>query len=229
MVKWLAAGDLAALTHAQPADEPLALVADLRDPLILPLLRPAPTSSDYDDERRPGASDRGWFLARRAATRSLVALFTGCDADDVVIGYDGPGAPRVKSGSCHVSVSGRGPLAAIAIARDPIGIDLEIQHSDVEVIADVLHPEEMTALSALSGEPARRRFLEIWTAKEAFLKALGTGLNIDPATVVSRFEEDSSAALFLARDGVSAQASFHSAIFDGHAVIASCVRLPPHD
>jgi len=229
MVKWIKPADVPDLVPGKPAARTIALITDLRDPSILPLLRPAPTGSDYADERRPGASDRGWFLARRAVTRSLVAFFAGEAANDVIVGYDAPGAPRVKSGACHVSVSGRGPLAAMAVSHDPVGIDVEILHREVEIIADVLHEHEKAALTTLTGEQARRRFLEIWTAKEAFLKALGMGLNIDPATIEARFGEQDSAMLLQAQANVSARAAFHTETIGGCEIIAACVTLPRRD
>jgi len=57
-------------------------------------------------------------------------------------------------------------------------------------------PEERAALDALPpGEPRRRRFLELWTLKEAYVKALGRGI---AAAQLSSF------ALQLAPDAVDA-------------------------
>jgi phosphopantetheinyl transferase len=228
MVKWLEAADLAGLLNSQKTDEPWALVADLRDPRVLPLLRPPPTLSDYADERRPGASDRGWFLARRAATRSLAALFCGCETDGIVIGYDAPGAPRVASGACFVSVGGRGPFAAIAVGRHPVGIDFEMVTDEVDIIPDVLHDDEKASLALLTAEQARRRFLQIWTLKEAFLKALGSGLNVDPASVATVFSNDHATVLHR-QAPAGTKAFIRNAEISGFSFICACVELAPAD
>jgi phosphopantetheinyl transferase len=227
MVKWLEAADLAALQNSK-TDEPWALVADLRDPLVLPLLRPSPTSSDYADEQRPGASDRGWFLARRAATRSLAAMFCGCEPQAIVIGYDAPGAPRVASGACFVSVGGRGPFAAIAVAKHAVGIDFEIVTDEIDIIHDVLHEDEKASLALVSSEQARRRFLQIWTLKEAFLKALGSGLNIDPASVATVFSNDHATVLH-SQAPAGTKAFTRNAEISGFSFIGACVELAAAD
>jgi len=228
MVKWLEAADLARLRNSQKTDEPWALVADLREPLILPLLRPSPTSFDYADERRPGASDRSWFLARRAATRSLAAMFCGCEPEEIVIGYDAPGAPRVASSACFVSVSGRGPFAAIAVGRHPVGIDLEIVTDEIDIIHDVLHDDEKASFALLSAGEGRRRFLQIWTVKEAFLKALGSGLNIDPASVATVFSKDHVTVLH-SQAPAGTKAFTRNADISGFSFICACVELASAD
>lgn len=206
------------------------LVADLRDPALAPLLRPAPTPSDQADAVRPGASDRSGFQARRALTRSLVARISGQRVEDIVIGYDAPGAPRVKDAACEISVSGRGPFAAIALSRHPVGVDLEILHEDVEIVADVLHPVERHALRELSAAEARHAFIEIWTAKEAYLKALGSGLNINPSTVAIAIEGSNIRAI--AHDGgtrLREGAVLHTVLDGREIVVAAVVLANPKD
>jgi phosphopantetheinyl transferase len=228
MVKWLESVDLWGLKNSKKPEEPLALIADLRDPRIVPLLRPSPTSSDYADERRPGASDRGWFLARRAATRSLAAMFCGCNPEEIVIGYDAPGAPRVASGVCFVSVGGRGPFAAIVTGNHPVGIDFEMVTDEIDIIPDVLHDEEKASLALLTSEQARRRFLQIWTLKEAFLKALGSGLNVDPASVATAFSSD-HATILHSQAPAGTKAFIRNAEISGFSFICACVELAAAD
>jgi 4'-phosphopantetheinyl transferase len=54
----------------------------------------------------------------------------------------------------------------------------------------VLSPMELAALSALPPGDARyRRFFDLWTLKEAFLKALGIGLSVPLHQVEFRFHD----------------------------------------
>ncbi len=230
MIEWLTAESVQrAAVEPREYVTGRALVTDLRDPRILPLLRPAPTASDYADERRPGASDRSYFLARRAALRSLVALYAQCDADEVTIGYDAPGAPRVTlPQGCFVSVSGRGPYAALAVSSAPIGIDLEFMNRDVEVIDDVLHPAERAEIARLPNADRADRFLRIWTAKEAFLKAQGTGLTEDPARIRVEFAGEGIRNIMRENEGARqafAAGSFFDIRLDGQPMLAACVIL----
>ncbi len=70
----------------------------------------------------------------------------------------------------------------------------------------MLHPTEAAFLRALA--PAQRLvpFLELWTVKEAYLKARGSGLLIDPAKVAV------STVDWTVRDGGHAQALHRSSI-----------------
>ncbi len=223
-IRWLEADELA--TAAIAESDTCALVADLRNPLILPLLRPAPTASDYRDEARPGASDRAYFLARRAALRSLVGLCANCSGEAVHIGYDEPGAPRVKTpAGFFVSASGRGSLAALAVSPFPVGIDLEILHKDVEIVKSVLHRVERGELADLYDEHKRRQFLRIWTAKEAFLKAVGLGLNIDPAEVLIEFSDECIECIHYRGEADLLSGGVTRRFFSGVETVLACVTL----
>ncbi|MDF2119037.1 4'-phosphopantetheinyl transferase superfamily protein [Roseiarcaceae bacterium H3SJ34-1] len=184
-IEWLFPADLNALAPVHPGQAfARVLIADLRDPLALPLLRPAPRHGDYLDERRPAASDRTYFLARRSALRSLVAHCLDCPADAVEIAYNAGGAPQaVAPAACFVSVSGRGPAAVLAVSSLPVGVDFEPATEMVAPVADVLHADERTMLAGLDEAAQSQRFLQIWTAKEAYVKALGVGFNRDPADI----------------------------------------------
>jgi 4'-phosphopantetheinyl transferase len=48
---------------------------------------------------------------------------------------------------------------------------------------DVLGPNEQAALARLPAACQRRRFLELWTLKEAYVKARGTGFALRPECV----------------------------------------------
>jgi 4'-phosphopantetheinyl transferase len=65
------------------------------------------------------------------------------------------------------------------MAVGPVGVDLEgprqLRHS-LEVAARTFARSELELLARLSSGARPRRFLEIWTAKEAVLKASGSGL-----------------------------------------------------
>lgn len=61
-----------------------------------------------------------------------------------------------------------------------IGVDIEDTAQDIEAIEiarDFFHPIEYQEMLALSPPLQKRRFFQIWTAKEAFVKAVGRGLS----------------------------------------------------
>ena len=78
----------------------------------------------------------------------------------------------------------------------PLGIDLEpVDRAAclLECESSFCHPDEIVALPAQPADRARQ-LLRIWTAKEAILKALGTGLTHPPEAVTIRFEGDTGRA-----------------------------------
>ncbi len=168
-----------------------ALVVDLEDPVLAPLLDLAPTPRDIADERGKLAGPRKYFLRRRALLRKLVSLRLGCSPADVVVTHDADGAPRVvgPDPSIFVSVSARESFAALAISDAPVGVDIEFAGPPTEPLREVLHPVERVEMEKEWRSESRvTRFLETWIAKEAYLKALGTGLKRDPATVAIGFD-----------------------------------------
>lgn len=111
------------------------------------------------------------FLARRSMVRAVLARETGIDADELALGrrcLQGPG------GEVWWSASSSGGMAALALAPCRIGLDLERRRERRrwDRIASRYFGERESREAA--GSPTR--FLELWTLKEAYLKALGVGL-----------------------------------------------------
>lgn len=168
-----------------PARAPFArvLLCDLRNPALDALAAIAPNPGDLADVNYPGASDRSHFLRRRLVMRSLAARCAGLDARDIRIAYDAHGAPRVDGARLYVAASSRGAQTALAVASLPIGVDLEQVEDGAPVIDEVLGKSEREALARIAGGARARAFLQMWTAKEAYLKAMGRGFKRNPALV----------------------------------------------
>lgn len=180
---------LAAIDPAAAATHVL-VVARARAPAL------APTPADLAEAA--GRKDGGDFLVRRAALRALVAKTAGVAPELVAIGRDARGAPVLRAPSgLHVSISARGAWAAVAVSDRPVGVDLEIIGPALEPAWNVLAKSERGALAALSAQDRHRAFLELWTAKEAYLKARGIGLAREPSEIAATF----GAATFTIRDG----------------------------
>lgn len=86
----------------------------------------------------------------------------------------------------HFNLSHCHDLAVIAMSLDgPVGIDLEATGRAPDLLeceATFCHPAEILALPD-ERENRSCQLLRIWTAKEALLKALGTGLSHPPESV----------------------------------------------
>jgi len=83
--------------------------------------------------------------------------------------------------SLLLSLSHSQNLVACALARaDSLGLDIEVcrplRHSIDELAKTVMHEDEKEYLARLSPQAALPAFFRLWTLKEAFGKALGTGI-----------------------------------------------------
>ena len=69
----------------------------------------------------------------------------------------------------------------------PVGVDVEpigaLEDGGVELLDFTLTATERRRLLEVPVPERRRIFLHHWTGKEAILKALGTGLNVEPQAV----------------------------------------------
>lgn len=110
-------------------------------------------------------ADRQRFVAARALLRRVVGDVAGCAPAEVVLHQTcarcgGPHGRPVVGHGLEVSMTHAGGLVAVAVARSPVGIDLE--------------PVPTAA------EEDR---LVTWVRSEAVLKATGHGLEVDPRLV----------------------------------------------
>lgn len=85
-------------------------------------------------------------------------------------------------------------LAIGIIARAEIGVDLQEFReapSTLKMARRYFHPEEVEQLQASAGEERRELFYRLWTLKEAFFKARGTGIVTGLEKVHFRFGPES--------------------------------------
>jgi len=129
--------------------------------------------------------DRRRFAAARSLMRRLLQDIAGVPAGewDFAIGDHGkPLICRPEQGrSIGINISHAEGMVACAAAPDSvIGVDLEWFGRVVEPrIADRrFAAAEAAALRAVPADRRREAFLQIWTVKEAYVKALGGGLTI---------------------------------------------------
>ncbi len=167
--------------------------------------------SDGEHRRADGflyPGPRRRYILLRAALRSLLCDLLGCSNDVLSFKREKQGKPYAvvhgapASIQFNVSDSGMHGLIAVAPAGS-VGIDVEERsvNRDLDGLAEmVFDAEEQASVTAAVGEQKVERFYRLWTAKEALVKALGTGLYLD----VSTFR----APLELLRSGTGAEFRF---------------------
>lgn len=120
---------------------------------------------------------------RRSLARRVLARRFGLAEDAVEIGHEPAGRPLIlRPYGCdlHLSLATRAGLVAIALAHRPVGVDVERVALASEQPLAVLHPGERRWLEGLPAPARPLAFARLWSAKEAYVKALGTGFARGP-------------------------------------------------
>ncbi len=151
-----------------------------------------------DDERERAERfvferDRKRFAAGRAILRSILAHYLNSEPERVRFCYGPRGKPALAPASVgsglEFNLAHSNGLALYAVTlRRRIGVDVEFSRvlADAEQIARRFFSlREYEMLLALPAAERPHAFLGCWTRKEAFIKALGTGLSqaLDQFTV----------------------------------------------
>lgn len=118
--------------------------------------------------------------AESTIVRTLLAHYAERPVDSLTIEYDALGKPALVDVDLHFNLSHSGERWLVGISRDqPLGVDIESgrkERSVLELADRFFAPSEASALRAIPDTNRRRAFLDLWSCKEAVVKALGTGL-----------------------------------------------------
>lgn len=129
---------------------------------------------------------------RRSLARELLARQFGLAEAAVEIGHEPAGRPlilRPRGSGLHLSLATRAGLVAIALAHRPVGIDVERVALASEPPLAVLHRGERHWLENLPAPARPLAFAQLWSAKEAYVKALGTGFTRAPESFAVRLDD----------------------------------------
>jgi len=124
------------------------------------------------------------FMAARAALRVLLGRYSDIRPVEIQFAVDANQKPRLAdshSGTdLRFNVSHSGALALIAVTvGHEIGVDVEqlreVHHVD-QIASRYFHADEIAAIQSAKFTDRTATFFRCWTAKEAVLKAIGTGI-----------------------------------------------------
>lgn len=131
-----------------------------------------------DTFRRP--VDRTRFTAARGWLRRRLAAYLGRDPARLVFSEGPHGKPFLPEaeGVFDFNLSHSGGFALLAVSPGfPVGADIEEMRPIEEKVAErFFSADEVRALLALPLAEREAAFFRCWTRKEAYLKALGSGL-----------------------------------------------------
>ncbi|HWH80062.1 MAG TPA: 4'-phosphopantetheinyl transferase superfamily protein [Candidatus Binatus sp.] len=177
-----------------PAPDQFTLDANCVDVWLIQIDDEAPLPSLLDllppAERERAArfkfdKDRRLFATAHASMRAILAKYLDGNPIELEFIEGQNGKPKFspdfarRKVEFNLSHSHQAALLAVALGR-VVGVDIEYIKRDfefVEVAERFFTMREVAALRSLPSDLRRQAFFKCWTAKEAFLKAKGTGLS----------------------------------------------------
>lgn len=153
-----------------------------------PLSSFAATLSEVERERAQKfhfERDQNRFITGRGILRALLGSYLGMPPEKVNFIYGPNGKPALASlsdtNALHFNLAHTGDLMVVAVTRAcTLGVDVEHVRSisDAENIAGrFFSSSEATKLKMLPLDQQPEAFYNLWTRKEAYLKATGEGLS----------------------------------------------------
>jgi 4'-phosphopantetheinyl transferase len=131
------------------------------------------------------SDDRRRDLAARALVRTVLSRHAPVAPEAWEFAPDAHGRPRILAPQpvppLEFNIAHSGELVVLAVRRaGALGVDVECleRRTDTVALERYFAPEEAEALRALPPGERRRRFFELWTLKESYLKARGVGLRL---------------------------------------------------
>ncbi|HMN04280.1 MAG TPA: 4'-phosphopantetheinyl transferase superfamily protein [Flavobacteriales bacterium] len=124
--------------------------------------------------------DRERYILGHGLLREVLGWHLAQPAAQLVMPREEFGKPFLEGHPVHFNLSDTKDAVLVALHRLPIGADVETlnRRTDHEEVAGhYFTPREVASIAKASD--GKRRFLELWTRKEAVLKACGVGLMDD--------------------------------------------------
>jgi 4'-phosphopantetheinyl transferase len=155
---------------------------------------------DHEERDRSGrfhlATDRRDFIAAHVLLRSMLSSYVNSPAHQWRFTCDVHGKPRIdphiRCGELAFNLSHtQGLVAAAVAAHGTVGVDVEQidpAKADFAMVEEYFAPAEAEMLKAVPDADRTVCFFHLWTLKEAYIKAIGTGLNTPLNSFAFRFE-----------------------------------------
>ncbi|MGK7934071.1 MAG: 4'-phosphopantetheinyl transferase superfamily protein [Microcystaceae cyanobacterium] len=151
------------------------------------------------------------YIGARGMLRHLLGQYLTIEPSQICFKYGKKGKPSLdlpnfsEPISFNLSHSEEMSVFAFSYGGD-VGIDIEKvrEMTDVEAIAKRFFcPEEGSLIAGLTGKEQLTAFFELWTAKEAYLKATGDGIGAGLDSIRILWQEGQIQGLSLVNESVT--------------------------
>ncbi|WP_049721082.1 4'-phosphopantetheinyl transferase family protein [Gilvimarinus polysaccharolyticus] len=141
------------------------------------------------------------YLLGRALMRRQLSQHCQLAPKQLQFSIAAGGKPQLNDTNCnlHFNLTHSNQWLALAVSdHSPVGLDIEQPHKPrdaINIARHYFHRSEYHHLKNLQGQALQDQFYKLWTLKEAFFKARGTGISeglarvrfnqlIDPITAI---------------------------------------------
>jgi 4'-phosphopantetheinyl transferase len=124
---------------------------------------------------------QAFFFLTRILLRKIIARYLSIIASDIEYVIQKKGKPALTNTDLQFNLSHSGDLAVVALTRQAeIGIDIEEKKMTdyLSIAKRFFSADEYNAIAQLSNAEGREAFYQIWTRKEALVKAVGEGISM---------------------------------------------------
>lgn len=176
------------------------------------------------------------FIVARGILRQLLGNYLDINPKNIEFNYGDCGKPEIaglnKVNPLQFNISHSQECALFGFSLDSlIGVDLEYLREmpdAVKIAQRFFSARESDLIDNLDQEQQSQTFFQLWTAKEAYLKAIGKGLSGSLASVEISFDSVSNQTLLSAIDGNTAAVknwSIYSCLPESNYIGAIAVNL----
>lgn len=129
-------------------------------------------------------SDKKSKIAGEAAARILLSEELSISPAEINFKYTSLGKPYIDE-NIYFNITHSAGVAAAAVNNTEIGIDIEkTRDFDERILERVCTEKEKEyILSEKNDAEKNKKFFQIWTLKEAYLKCIGTGITVDMKSI----------------------------------------------
>lgn len=145
--------------------------------------------------------DRDRYIAGRARLRVILGQYLDQPPADILFHYGAHGRPSVDGVAFNLSHTGDQALLSVT-DHLILGVDIEtVAPIDMAVARGHFAAAELRVLLTLPDAERVAAFYRCWTRKEAYLKAVGTGLSTDLSSFVVTLGPDDAPELLACAPG----------------------------
>jgi 4'-phosphopantetheinyl transferase len=180
------------------------------------------------EERREISSFRHKADAERALVScllrdSLLGKTLGVEPSHIRYYENEYGKPFVEGrGAIHFNLSHSGSWVVMALDSQPLGIDVEqVKEVDLNIAEKYFSLKEREYLFGLEEVCREGSFYDLWTLKEAYIKAVGKGLQI-PLDSFSVIPASNGEFMFFEGDRISEKYQFKQYTIDNGYRLSVC-------